>query len=710
MPMLYDDDLSTAESLGPSREKLVDRLASSLDVLRTRTPSAVMALVGPWGSGKSTLLAQLKAKMIREGEWKIATFNPWSYSSFEAAVPGFFSEITAALPPDSNGKDRRKAIGDWIERFAPIGAAAGLVGVDATRTIQSVGKMISGDQSPERLKAKAEELLAELKQPILMLVDDLDRLGPDELLLTFKLVRMLGRLPNVYYVLSYDEATLQDILMQTGLVAENPSRAREYMEKMVQLRLDIPTMLPQERSQLVDAALGEVLSNHKIEFTHTDTERLSQAWSACLVRYISQPRAAKRLFTQVDATWADVAGEVDFVDYVLATFLRTFEPETFSLLESRSEELLGGFNNIWISSQKESLTERWNRWKGYIESAGAKHPIAIADLLAQLFIPLKSAKDNMTYGNSHRSDMANRKAIGHPQYFHRYTQLGVPTGDISDNVILEFVSEQLNQKPAQFTDEVGSMLRENSDLVISKLLRIPDLPAQPILAFALEHYEAISELKIGFFAPPASRSFAYLIEHLLLSSPAKEPLELIRLGCASRGGLSLICDSLRSIQHKVERLENEIEEWLEEGLSIASEEIRSDLLKIPLDASDSQKELSLRNLWALRDFWPTDDLKELQDFVWELINSAAHWNIHELLAFFLREASLGNRHGQWTELAGFDPSAVELFLGRERVADVLNFSEESLNDGSLNERHFEDDASFSEKKSFVRERFPMKLE
>jgi len=708
--MLYDDDFSTADSLGPNREKLVDRLASSLDVLRTRTPSAVMALVGPWGSGKSTLLAHLKEKMLRDGKWKIATFNPWSYSSLEAAVPGFFSEISTALPPESNGKDRRKAIGDWIERFAPLGAVAGIAGIDATGTMKSVGKMISGDQSPETLKTKAEELLAELDQPILMLVDDLDRLGPDELLLTFKLVRMLGRLPNVYYILSYDEATLQDILMQTGLVAKNPSRAREYMEKMVQLRLDIPTMLPQERSQLVDTALGEVLSNHKIKFTNTDTERLSQAWSACLVRYISQPRAAKRLFTQVDATWADVAGEVDFVDYVLATFLRTFEPETFSLLENRAEELLGGIDDMWFSRQKESPTERWNRWNGYIQSAGAKHPKAIADLLAQLFIPLKSAKDNMAYGDSHTSDMANRKAMGHPHYFHRYTQLGVPIGDISDNVIRDFVNEQLNQKPAQFTDEVGSMLRENAELVISKLLRIPDLPARPILAFALEHYEAISELKIGFFAPPASRSFALLIEHLLLSSPAKEPLELIRLGCASRGGLSLICDSLRSIRHKRERSENETEEWLEEGLSIASEEIRSDLLQISLDASDSQKELSLRNLWALRDFWPTDDLNELQDFAWELIDSDAHWDIYDLLAFFLQDAALGNRHGQWTELVGFDPSAVEVFLGIEKVAAVLNLSTESLNDDPLDERHFENGASFSEKKSFVRERFPMKIQ
>lgn len=707
--MLYDDDLSSPASIGPSREKLVDRLASSLNVLRTRTPSAVMALVGPWGSGKSTLLAHLEDKLIRDGEWQIATFNPWSYSSLEAAVPGFFSEITSALPPESNGKDHRKAIGDWIERFAPVGAAAGIFGIDGTGAIQTVGKMISGDQSPERLKTNAEELLAELKQPILMMVDDLDRLGPDELLLTFKLVRLLGRLPNVYYVLSYDEATLQDILMKTGLVAENPSRAREYMEKMVQLRLDIPTMLPQERSQLVNAALEEVLSNHSIEFTDTDSNRLSQAWSACLVQYISQPRAAKRLFTQVDATWPDVAGEVDFVDYVLATFLRTFESTTFGLLENRSEELIGGFDDRWMLRQKESHTERWERWKGYIESAGAKHPKAVADLLAELFIPLKSAKDNMSYGNSHTLDMAKRKGIGHPHYFHRYTQTGVPTGDIADNVILNFVSELGSQKSGQFTDEVGSMLRENAELVISKLLRMPDLPARPLLAFVLEHYEAISELKIGFFAPPASRAFAQLIKHLLLSVPADEALELIRSGCTSQGGLSLICDSLRSIQHEGERPENEAEEWLEEGLSIASAKIQSDLLQIPLDASDSQKELSLRNLWALRDFWPTDNLNGLQDFVWELTNSDAHWNLHELLAFLLQEAALDNRHGQWTELIGFDPSDVDVFLGTEKVATVLNLSNVPFTDEPRNEQRFENSASFSEKKSFMRERFPMRL-
>lgn len=708
--MLYDDDLSSLGDIGPSREKLVDRIASSLDVLRDRTPSAVMALVGPWGSGKSTLLAHLKEKLQHDGEWQIATFNPWAYSSLDAAIPGFFSEITGALPPDAKGSDRRKAIGSWVERFAPVGAAAGILGIDATGAIQSVAQMISGDQSPERLKSNAEKLLAELDQPILMLVDDLDRLGPDELLLTFKLVRLLGRLPNVYYVLSYDEATLQEILMQTGLVANNPSRAREYMEKMVQLRLDIPTMLPQERLLLVNAAIEEVLQNHGIELTDDETNRLSQAWSSCLSRYISQPRAAKRLFTQVDATWGDVAGEVDFVDYVVATFLRTFEPITFSLLESRSDELLGGLGEMWMERQKESPTERWNRWKGYINSAGAKHPNAVADLLAELFIPLKSAKDNFSYGDSLMQNVAARQGIGHPHYFHRYTQIGVPTGDIADLVIHAFIHELAGGTAGDATTEVRKMLKENAGLVTSKLMKVSNLPARQLLAFILNHYEATSELKIGFFEPSASRELAQLSEHILLAVPESEAVQLVQLSCASRSGLSLICDSLRSILFRVrERPGTGVEEWLTGAQTIASMAIQSSLKQISPDASDSNKELALRNLWALRDFSSSDLEFKLQDFVWNLIDSDAHWELEEFLAFLLQEASVGNRHAQWTELRGFDLSTLDTFLGIQKVAKVLNLGESPFKDELHAETRFEAGASFSEKKRFVREHFPRML-
>jgi predicted KAP-like P-loop ATPase len=124
-----------------------------------------------------------------------------------------------------------------------------VVGVDASGTVGLVGALIAGDRSPEKLRAEAADGLAGLEQPILVVLDDLDRLDPDELLFTFKLVRMLGRLPNVYYLIAYDEDTLLDILRRTDLVGDAPGRAQLYLEKMVQVRLDVPpARRPADRS------------------------------------------------------------------------------------------------------------------------------------------------------------------------------------------------------------------------------------------------------------------------------------------------------------------------------------------------------------------------------------------------------------------------------------------------------------------------------
>jgi predicted KAP-like P-loop ATPase len=75
--------------------------------------------------------------------------------------------------------------------------------------------------------------------PVLVVLDDLDRLTPDELPLVFKLVRLVGRLPNVYYLLRYDERTLLDVLRRTDLVGDDEARGRDHLEKMVQVRLDL---------------------------------------------------------------------------------------------------------------------------------------------------------------------------------------------------------------------------------------------------------------------------------------------------------------------------------------------------------------------------------------------------------------------------------------------------------------------------------------
>lgn len=699
MSILYGDDPLTADhedSFG--RDKIVSRIVSSLNVLRHRTPSAVAALVGPWGSGKTTLLNQVEVALATSDDWRVAKYNPWSYSSLDAAVPGFFLEIRAALPDDMKDAGTREVIGGWISRLAPLGSFGGLAGADLSGPAQLIADLVTGDRSPEKLRSKAEELLRDLPTPILMLIDDLDRLGPDELLMTFKLVRLLGRLPNVYYLLSYDEKTLQDVLMRTGLVANEKSRAREYMEKMIQLRLDIPTMLPEDRLSLVNAVLQEVLTNHSLELSDQDTKRMSQAWEKCLELYINQPRAAKRLFTQVDATWNDVAGEVDFVDFVLMTFIRTFEPAVYDLVEMHADELLSTAGGLWSFMQKETPTQRWDRWLHNVRETGAQYPNAVADLLAELFVPLRSAKNNMEYGSASKADISNRKGVGHPDYFYRYTQTGVPRNDIAESTIIECLRELRECRPGSAVAAVESKLAQNAPLVVSKIMRHgagSNLPVAGLMQILGRKYEAIGFSESGVLTQRPSWEALGLAQHLLSAVP-EDALSIIRTTCETPSGLTLVSDLLR--QQLLETSEGEQPPgWIAEANAHLVQQITSQLESLDEAAADTDFERAFRNIYALRDL---TSAAYVRDIVWRLIDSGLRWDVVDVLATLLHMGHGSDGDNEWRTVGDFEAETIDSILGVERVADVLG---ESLNPAGSSELapRFDHPPTLSERRSFA---------
>jgi predicted KAP-like P-loop ATPase len=142
-----------------------------------------------------------------------------------------------------------------------------------------------------------------------VILDDLDRLAPDELLLVFKLVRLLGRLPNIYYLMCYDEQTLLDVLARSDLVGDSHERALDYMEKIVQVRIDVPPLREVQISQGVDNAINTILGDEELE--PIDIERIAEAYREHLADRLTTPRAIRRLFAQVDAFYGPIKDEVN---------------------------------------------------------------------------------------------------------------------------------------------------------------------------------------------------------------------------------------------------------------------------------------------------------------------------------------------------------------------------------------------------------------
>ncbi|WP_411575696.1 KAP family P-loop NTPase fold protein [Streptomyces mutabilis] len=454
------------------RRQFAERTVRALSEVRRQSTSSVAGLIAPWGAGKSTTLAMI-VEGLKEHEitpWTVVDLNPWLYSDVDSLQLGFFVALREALPSDAKWNRTRERIGNFFTAISPAGKVNGLAGVDASSALEAFGQWVAGDVSANALKEKAESKLSELEKPILFVMDDLDRLTPEELLMVFKLVRLVGRLPNIYYLLSYDEKTLLDLIQQTNIASGNRGRARDYMEKIIQVRFDVPAMRPDQQAALVSDAMVDVMTRHGVESNAEDNELFGRHFRHHLQNILTTPRAINRYFAQVDALYETLHEEVNFTDFTLITFIRTFEPDVYKALVGPWRGELLGESSLSSSRRGEKPEEKEQRWREMLSDAhvNAADIQGVYELLRSLF-PRLTPSDGFGGG---RPDMSKRRGVGHRDYFDRYFNFGVPGDDVPDRTLREQVVA-LNEGPdEQSIGFIRSALRVRTARVCRKLRRV----------------------------------------------------------------------------------------------------------------------------------------------------------------------------------------------------------------------------------------------
>lgn len=426
---LFADDPVDGTTDAPDRLGRVafaDHVVTLLDRVRQQSDSSVLSLIGAWGSGKSSVLDMVQLR-LREASasvpprsseqpvWTVINFNPWTFGDAESLQNGFFVELRNALPDEAQWSEARKKIGDFGQAIAPF---AGLIpGVSAKDAVAAASEAIAGDQSVTARKAAAEKALKDFGRPILFVMDDLDRLTPAELLLVFKLVRLVGRLPHVYYLLSYDESTLLDVLSRTDLVplgaASDKRRARDYLEKIIQVRLDLPGLREQQAVDLVDESLTHVLKSNSISLDDANMDRFRTAFHDHIRQRLNTPRAINRYFAQVDALYVLLGEEIDFIDFLLLTWIRTSEPELYAVLQSRRRDLTRQtFSSFTSPPNRETHQEALTRWSQLLEETGVApaNLDGVLSVLSQMFLP--SARRGKIWSGPGRSGTTKFDPVG----------------------------------------------------------------------------------------------------------------------------------------------------------------------------------------------------------------------------------------------------------------------------------------------------------
>ncbi|MFN3474456.1 MAG: P-loop NTPase fold protein [Blastomonas sp.] len=361
---LFFDDAPKAD---PELDKLghaifAERLVRALTSL-SAPHGYVIGLHGPWGSGKSTIL-----NFVERG-LKVATddgdqgplvvrFEPWIISGHQDLTGAFMKLLAEQLPATLGTQTKRLGKGalrairggadDVIDAIAKVGVIADAIGGGVTTFAGSVGKKAIASAASKwleepSLQASYNTLVKRLKEidkRIVVIVDDIERLTSDEIRDLMTMVKTLGKLPNVIYLLSYDRSVVWGALK----TIDPDPRSGAFAEKIVQHEVELP---PPSRAALL-SMLSEAL--YFLDLDDEPSDRRYALTRAGVSRWIRQPRDVVRLANCLSFAWAALAGEIDPDDLVCMEGLRLNDRALFEWIRDNRETLI---ENTMPSSDEE---------------------------------------------------------------------------------------------------------------------------------------------------------------------------------------------------------------------------------------------------------------------------------------------------------------------------------------------------------------------
>lgn len=684
--LFSDDPIQSTNEDKLGRQAFAKQVSEVCKNVAAESSSSVIALVGSWGSGKTSILS-LAEKELLKSKWSVTEFNPWLLSDIESLLFAFFSEVIDQLPEEADKQDQlRKKWAGYAKAISPLGKLGGLVGIDGSAVIKGAASLIEGDQSVTKQRDHLVEELKKLNKPILVVLDDIDRLHPGELMMVFKLVRLVGRMPNLHYLLSYDEDTLLDVVSQTKLAKGDKNRARAYLEKIVQVKLDLPHMSSQQQLKLVNVSLDEVLRRNSIIISQDDNKRLSKAYRECLSFYLNQPRAIKRYFAQIEALYPLVKGEVNFADFTLLTFLRTFEPNIYQLIIEHQEELTG--QGFMMSYHDESNEERRKRWEQMIRSQGVKNEEAVLDLLALLFIPIRSALSNVSYGNSEYKDERIQKRVGNKNYFTRYFVFGVPEDDIPDVMLTDALME-LATSEKDAADKVTELIESNAELTLGKIKSIQEkhvIHSEALLKVMANCYSSLPPASAMFTTPPQWKAWD-IVKVAVDNIKDSERPRVFREIAVSESGLLMLAHTFCVADQKGKPLEENLKGILKQR----TVEVMADILgKKDVDITDQDTDF----FYVYRVLVGSEELTRC---LWEGVDKQS-WDPVTILAMLVSEAVSLTTDGDERTIGELGSEQVDNYFGLDRLLENL---ENRIKDVDLGGDHRRQKPTMENKKAYV---------
>lgn len=415
-----EDEEVTDEKDDHFKRKTVANQIAGLITSTTNKKSFAIGILGQYGSGKTSFLnlinLALEDKVIKIG------FNPWSAASPEIIRNEFFDMLAAKIA-DSDLK-----ISSLIYSY---GRKIGKFDVRSLSAFNWLGFFNHGS-SVQYLDeyTRINQMLLELGKKVVITIDDLDRLHPQEIIEVLKLIRNTANFSNVVYLVGYDKGYVESALQSLN------SSADGYLDKIFQLEIPLPKREPNDLLIILRSRIESIVSEqHVADFENIMIPNTFRS------KYVNahngifrQGRDVVRFLNNFKIAYKLIGDQVDFECLVLLELIKFRFPQIYELIYVRwdtflYEAPLRATHEQFLSpiiAKKREITKDIDEvsvFKEYLMGLG-KWSNEEVNIVDGLFMTLFSGAQY--FGPSRKN------SISYPLYFEIYFRYRLTSTDLSD--------------------------------------------------------------------------------------------------------------------------------------------------------------------------------------------------------------------------------------------------------------------------------------
>lgn len=307
--------------------------------LNTKQKEAfAIGISGGWGAGKTLFLKRIENSIIKaqkdDENVFLYKFCPWESTDSKQIITDFFNGLGRMLEPHYS------AIKKPIIKYSEL-----LTAVSAPDWVVSMSKLFDNKQQQtiKQQKGKITECLNKLGRKIFVLIDDIDRLGAQEIFETLKLIRNTADFSQIIYIVTYDKQYITEQLSKADLES-----SYLYIEKIFPLEIKLQRPEPHYQARCLAEIIPEMSNNSNLKRAITYIINSNEnIINQVLVSYRQVKRFARQFVLDFESVQSILKNgstnesiEINTEDFFLLELLYYHDSELYNTLRDKPTSIL----------------------------------------------------------------------------------------------------------------------------------------------------------------------------------------------------------------------------------------------------------------------------------------------------------------------------------------------------------------------------------